>query len=105
MSYRVEYQANNRQIETLLFGNEEAANRYAATKKLATVSLDGDDAPDVAVKNLAPRGKARPTSKRRDKKPHAPRPTVESAPRPTPPGTALGDFLRERLAKKEEKAA
>lgn len=69
MSFSVEYQANNNEFETIVFGNEQAANRFAATKKLAVVIPVDADAPDVAVKQLAPRGKARPKAKRRERKP------------------------------------
>ena len=107
MSFSVEYQANNGQLETIVFGNEAAANRFASTKKLAVVTPVEVEAPDAAVKQLAPRGKARPPAKRRAKKPATPRVAAERT-APVASGgfsSALADFLRERLAKKEEKAA
>jgi hypothetical protein len=110
MSFCVEFQANNGQVETIVFGNEDAAKRYAATKKLAMVLPAEVDAPDAVVKKLAPRGKARPKAKRRDKKPaksiEGLVPKKAPVERPKAPGFSLGEFLAERLAKKaEEKAA
>ena len=108
MSYRVEYQANNGKFETLVFGNEEAAKKFASTKKLAAIEPVADDAPDVAVKQLAPKGKALTLARKarahkarlEGKKPAAAKSPAERA-IPAPSGFSLTDFLRERLAKKE----
>ena len=108
MSYRVEYQANNGQFETVIFGNEEAAGRFASTKKYACVLPADADAPDVAVKQLAPKGKALTLARKararkarlEGKKPAAAKSPAERA-IPASSGFSLTDFLRERLAKKE----
>jgi len=110
MSFCVEYQANDGSTETLTFGNEAAAARFASTKKVARVLPAEGDAPDVAVRQLAPRGKARP-----HKVPKAKRPVAKSianlvpkkvpAERPQGQGPSLMASILAMLSKKEEKAA
>jgi len=111
MSFSVEFQANDGQFETVIFGNEEAARRFASTKKYACVLPADADAPDVAVKQLAPKGKAltlaRKASARKarlaGKKPAK---SIEglvkkSTPRPVAAGPSLTDFLVARMAAKK----
>lgn len=101
MSFRVEYQANDGQIETLTFGNEAAAQRFASTKKLAVVTPCEGDAPDVAVKQLAPRGLAKPRKAPKARKPAAPRAAPKApAERRQSQGPSLMASIMAMLSKK-----
>lgn len=54
--YRVKYIGKDGKPAQATFPNERLANMYAANLKGATVEIDGNEMPDVAVQQVAPAG-------------------------------------------------
>lgn len=58
-SFCVQYKTKNGLTETLVFGNENVAKNFAKTQCTAKILVTEISAPNVTIKVLAPRGRAR----------------------------------------------